>query len=56
MTSTTKKRTPWNKGKRKPITDDLGKKWCNCEKPQLTSNSGGPGQAFCLKCMNYWYN
>lgn len=43
-------------GKRKPITDDIGLKWCNCTRPRLTSSSGGRGQALCLKCGEYWYN
>lgn len=52
----TKKRIPWNKGKRKPIEED-GKKWCNCELPKLTSTKGiGGGQAYCLKCSCNWYH
>lgn len=51
------KRIPWNKGKRKPIIDDCGNKWCACIEPKLTSNFGvGKGQAYCLKCGNYWYH
>lgn len=51
-----KKRHPWNKGKRKPIIDDSGNKWCNCVEPDLTSSQGGPEQAYCLLCHNYWYH
>lgn len=35
-----KKRIPWNKGKRKPITDDLGLKWCDCVNPKLVPPFG----------------
>lgn len=52
-----KKKVPWNKGKRKPIVDEIGNKWCNCETPTLVSNSGiGSGQAYCLKCHSEWYH
>ncbi len=52
-----KKRIPWNKGKRKPIVDELGYKWCNCEIPNLVSNHGfGRGLAYCLKCKDYYYH
>jgi len=47
---TQKKRKPWNFGKRKPIEDDCGMKWCACLEPKLTSISGGRGQAYCLLC------
>lgn len=50
------KRIPWNYGKRKPITDDCGNKWCNCTEPNLTSNQDGPGIAYCLKCHNNYYH
>jgi len=50
------KKRPWNYGKRKPIVDSDGLKWCNCTQPKLTSNQGGRGQALCLNCMNFWYN
>ena len=43
-------------GKRKPIIDDLGYKWCNCTKPKLTHNGDDRGQALCLKCMQPWYH
>ncbi len=46
---------PWNWGKRKPLVDDLGNKWCDCKEPKLTSNYGVRGQALCLLCMNPWY-
>lgn len=49
-------RTPWNKGKRKPVIDDCGNEWCNCIEPNLTSNAGGRGQAYCLKCGTPWYH
>lgn len=51
-----KKRIPWNKGKRQPIEDDMGNKWCNCTKPKLTQNGGGKGQAYCYLCNNFWYH
>jgi hypothetical protein len=50
------KRKPWNYGKRKPIVDEMGNKWCNCIEPKLTSNSGVGGQAYCLKCHSNWYH
>ncbi len=49
------KRIPWNKGKRKPVVDEWGDKWCACEQPRLTSRITR-GAAFCLKCMSAWYN
>lgn len=42
-------RIAWNRGKRKPYTDDCGYLWCNCLYPKLTSNIGR-GQALCLLC------
>lgn len=44
-------------GKRKPIVDDMGLKWCNCTTPRLTRNilPEERGQAYCLKCGQYWY-
>ena len=56
MKNEIKKRIPWNKGKRKPIEDDLGYLWCNCENPKLISNHGGRGQAICLLCNTPWYH
>jgi len=56
MSKGMKGRIPWNKGKRKPIVDDLGKKWCNCVTPKLTSSGVNGIQAYCLKCGEYWYN
>lgn len=52
------KRNPWNKGKRKPIVDEYGNKWCNCLEPNLTylRLETEPGQAYCLLCHNYWYH
>lgn len=50
------KKLPWNWGKRKPYTDDVGLKWCNCVVPKLTSNSGGRGQALCLLCMTPYFH
>ena len=50
------KRRPWNWGKRKPVEDDCGNKWCNCIEPKLTSNAGGRGQAYCLLCHTPWYH
>lgn len=49
------KRIPWNKGKRKPIIDEWGDKWCNCEEPKLTSPVTR-GDAWCLKCMCAWHH
>ena len=48
-------RRPWNWGKRKPVTDDCGNKWCDCKEPKLISGDGR-GQAFCLLCMTPWYH
>lgn len=53
---TQKKRKPWNWGKRKPVEDDYGNKWCNCVEPKLVSNAGGRGQAYCLLCHTPWYH
>ncbi len=50
------KRIPWNWGKRKPVEDDCGNKWCNCIEPKLTSNAGGRGQAYCILCHTPWYH
>ena len=50
------KRKPWNWGKRKPVEDDCGNKWCNCVEPKLVSNGGGRGQAYCLLCGEFWYH
>lgn len=50
------KRKPWNWGKRKPVEDDCGNKWCNCVEPNLVSNGGGRGQAYCLLCGEFWYH
>lgn len=49
------KKAPWNKGKRKPIVDEDGLKWCNCISPDLVSPVG-KGQAYCLKCHTPWYH
>ena len=43
-------------GKRKPITDEYGNKWCNCATPKLTSSGVSDRRALFLKCMEYWYN
>lgn len=52
------KKIPWNKGKRKPIIDDLGNKWCNCIEPKLVRNilPEDKGQAYCILCHNHWYH
>lgn len=50
------KRTPWNKGKRKPLIDNDGKKWCDCSLPKLIHANDGIHQAYCLKCKCYWFN
>jgi hypothetical protein len=47
---------PWNWGKRKPLVDDVGDKWCDCKIPKLTSNAGGRGQALCLLCGYPWFH
>jgi len=43
-------------GYRKPITDEDGLKWCNCINPNLVSNYGGRGQAWCKKCKTPYYH
>lgn len=55
MNKLVEKKKPWNCGKRKPVIDDCGNKWCNCVEPKLTSNSGGRGLAYCLLCHTPWY-
>ena len=50
------KKAPWNKGKRKPLIDGDGNKWCDCKDPNLVSANDGVHQAYCLKCGEYWYN
>lgn len=50
-----KKRVAWNKGKRTPITDEWGDKWCNCETPDLTTPVYR-GDAWCRKCRCAWYH
>lgn len=49
-------RAPWNLGKRKPITDDCGNKWCACLDPKLSPSGVEDRQAYCRLCGNYWYN
>ncbi len=49
-----KKRKGYN-GKRKPVIDEFGNKWCNCFTPNLIS-SIGKGIAYCLKCSNHYYH
>lgn len=56
LNNNSSKRRPWNWGKRKPVEDDCGIKWCNCVVPKLTSNAGGRGQAYCLLCHTPWYH
>lgn len=52
-----KKKRGGDNGKRKPIIDDQGLKWCNCTVPKLSSTMGiGPGSAYCRKCHCNWYN
>lgn len=55
---TQKRKRGGDNGKRKPIVDDLGLKWCNCTRPNLTHNrlKEEPGQALCLKCGYHWYH
>lgn len=46
-------------GWRRPIIDEYGNKWCNCDFPKLISNSydpGAKGQAYCTRCKCYWYH
>ena len=50
-----KKRVAWNIGKRTPITDEWGDKWCNCELPDLTTPVYR-GDAWCRKCRCAWYH
>lgn len=50
-----RKRTAWNKGKRKPITDEFGDKWCDCVEPKLVSRISR-GTAWCVKCMTPYYH
>ena len=50
------KESKYDNGKRNPIVDDIGYTWCNCTKPKLTSNAGGRGTAFCLKCGTPYYH
>lgn len=42
-------------GYRKPYTDEIGLKWCNCIFPRLTS-SVGRGTAYCLKCGTPYFH
>jgi len=51
-----KKRVPWNKGKRKPYADQDGDLWCDCDNPELTSSFHGRGQASCLLCGYPWFH
>jgi hypothetical protein len=54
---TQKRRPGGDNGKRKPVIDEDGNKWCNCTRPTLFSNYGiGPGVAHCHKCGCNWYN
>lgn len=55
MSEPIKKKRGGDNGKRKPIEED-GLKWCACTVPNLTSNGGGRGQAYCLKCGFPWYH
>ena len=48
-------RIAWNRGKRKPTTDDMGYTWCNCLYPKLTSPISR-GQAWCTLCKTAWYH
>ena len=54
--TTLHKEKPWNKGKRKPLVDGDGKKWCDCSLPTLVHANDGEHQGYCLKCRNYWFN
>jgi hypothetical protein len=51
-----KKKRGGDNGKRKPITDDVGIKWCNCTKPKLVSPFHGKGLASCIKCGYPYYH
>lgn len=50
------KKIPWNKGKRKPIVDEWGYRWCNCVNSKLIHIIGFRGNAFCMLCKNPWYH
>jgi len=50
------KKRPWNKGKKKPITDESGLTWCNCDFPKLIKSIECRGQALCLLCNTPWYH
>ena len=50
------KKVAWNKGKRKPIIDDMGLTWCDCINPKLIAIQGYRGQAFCMLCKTPWYH
>lgn len=55
--STEPKKRGGDNGRRKPIVDEDGLKWCNCTRPNLTGHGGvGRGQAWCMKCREYWYH
>ena len=44
-------------GKRKPIKDEDGVLWCNCITPKLVpAGHYGRGQAYCIKCGEYYYH
>ena len=51
-----KKRIPWNKGKKKPYADQYDELWCACDNPKLTSNFHERGQASCLLCGYPWFH
>lgn len=55
---TEKKKRGGDNGKRKPVIDDLGNRWCNCTRPTLHHHGlpGGKGQAYCSKCRCDWYH
>lgn len=50
-----KKKRGGDNGKRKPVIDQDGDRWCNCTRPKLISPID-KGQAYCLKCKSNWYN
>lgn len=51
-----KKRIAWNKGKKKPVADQDGYLWCDCDNPKLIGSFHGRGQASCMLCGYPWFH
>ena len=53
-----KRKRGGDNGKRKPIVDDMGQKWCNCTTPKLVSSEPYPMREHpsCTKCGYPWYH